>query len=164
MTDVAASDFRHPRRYVRLDPILRLRWLAALGQLAAIFIVVQGLEFDVPIVPCVTIIGLSALLNLVLQITFNPMQRLEPVYAAALLALNIVELAALLFFTGGLQNPFSFLFPAPVLISATALPIRLTIAPRVLAVACASALVFFPLPLQLDSAEPLVLPPVCPFS
>ena len=32
MTDVA-SDFRQPRRYVRLDTILRLRWLAALGQL-----------------------------------------------------------------------------------------------------------------------------------
>src|SRR5258708_15295341 len=109
MTDVAASDFRHPRRYVRLDTILRLRWLAALGQLAAIFIVVQGLEFDVPIVPCVTIIGLSALLNLVLQITFNPMQRLEPVYAAAPFALHIVEFAALLFFTSRLQNPFSLL-------------------------------------------------------
>ena len=60
MTDVAASDFRHPRRYVRLDTILRLRWLAALGQLAAIFIVAQGLEFDVPVMPCVAIVGLSA--------------------------------------------------------------------------------------------------------
>jgi two-component system sensor histidine kinase RegB len=161
MTDVAASDFRHPRRYVRLDTILRLRWLAALGQLAAIFIVVQGLEFDVPVVPCVAIVGLSALLNLALQIAFNPMQRLEPVYAAALLALNIVELAALLFFTGGLQNPFSFLFLAPVLISATALPVRLTIALGLLAVACASVLVFFHLPLPWDSDEqPLVLPPI----
>src|SRR3984893_3113501 len=160
MTEIAASDFRQPRRYVRLDTILRLRWLAALGQLAAIFIVAQGLEFDVPVVPCVAIIGLSALLNLALQIAFNPMQRLEPVYAAALLALNIVELAALLFFTGGLQNPFSFLFLAPVLISATALPIRLTIALGVLAVACASALVFFHLPLPWDSEDPLVLPPI----
>ena len=160
MTDVAASDFRHPHRYVRLDTILRLRWLAALGQLAAIFIVAQGLEFDVPVIPCVAIVGLSALLNLALQIAFNPMQRLEPVYAAALLALNIVELAALLFFTGGLQNPFSFLFLAPVLISATALPIRLTIALGVLAVACASALVFFHLPLPWDSDDPLVLPPI----
>src|SRR5437016_3025972 len=139
MTDVAASDFRLPRRYVRLDTILRLRWLAALGQLAAIFIVAQGLEFDVPIVPCVAVVGLSAAVNLALQIAFNPMQRLDPIYAAALLALNIVELAALLFLTGGLQNPFSFLFLAPVLISATALPIRLTIALGVLAVACASA-------------------------
>lgn len=160
MTDVAASDFRHPRRYVRLDTILRLRWLAALGQLAAIFIVVQGLEFDVPVIPCVAIVGLSALLNLVLQIAFDPMQRLEPAYAAALLALNIVELAGLLFLTGGLQNPFSFLFLAPVLISATALPIRLTIALGVLAVACASALVFFHLPLPWEGEEPLVLPPI----
>ena len=40
--------------------------------------------------------------------------------------LSMFGLAALLFFTGGLQNPFSFLFLAPVLISATALPARFT--------------------------------------
>src|SRR5215208_287710 len=160
MTDVAASDFRHPRRYVRLDTILRLRWLAVLGQLAAIFIVAQGLEFDVEVIPCLSIVCLSAVLNLVLQIAFNPMQRLEPVYAAALLALNIVELAALLFLTGGLQNPFSFLFLGPVLISATVLPIRMTVGLGVIAVACASALVFFHLPLPWDSEDPLVLPPI----
>ena len=160
MTDIAAPDFRHPRRHVRLDTILRLRWLAALGQLAAIFIVVQGLEFDLPIVPCLVIVGLSVAVNLVLQIAFNPMQRLEPSYAAALLALNIVELAGLLFFTGGLQNPFSFLFLAPVLISATALPVRMTIALGVLAVACASVLVFFYMPLPWDAEDPLVLPPI----
>src|SRR6478735_6779100 len=160
MTDVAASDFRLPHRYVRLDTILRLRWLAALGQLTAIFIVAQGLEFDFPVIACVAIVGVSALLNLALQIAFNPMQRLEPVYAAGLLALNIVELAALLFLTGGLQNPFSFLFLGPVLISATVLPIRLTIGLGLLAVACASALVFFHLPLPWDSEDPLVLPPI----
>src|SRR5882757_12026 len=160
MTDVAASDFRQPRRYVRLDTILRLRWLAALGQLVAIFIVAQGLEFDVPIIPCVSIVAFSALLNLALQIAFNPMQRMEPVYAAALLALNIVELGGLLYFTGGLQNPFSFLFLAPVLIAATALPIRLTMALGCLAVACASALFYYHLPLPWDADDPLVLPPI----
>src|SRR6266581_7723070 len=97
MTEIAASDFRHPRRHVRLDTILRLRWLAVLGQLAAIFIVVQGLEFDLPVLPCVIIVSLSALLNLALQMAFNTMQRLEPAYTAALLALNIVELASLLY-------------------------------------------------------------------
>jgi two-component system sensor histidine kinase RegB len=160
MSDTAATDFRLPRRQVRLDTILRLRWLAVLGQLAAIFIVEQGLEFDVEVVPCLAIVGFSALLNLVLQSWFNPMQRLEPAFAAALLALNIVELAGLLFFTGGLQNPFSFLFLAPVLISSTALPIRLTITLGLLAVACASALVFVHFPLPWDSDDPLVLPPI----
>jgi two-component system, sensor histidine kinase RegB len=161
MTEIAAaSEFRHPERHVRLDTILRLRWLAALGQLVAIFVVEQGLEFDLPMVPCLTIVSLSALVNLALQIAFNPMQRLEAVHAAALLALNIIELAALLYFTGGLQNPFSFLFLAPVLISATALPVRWTVSLGLLAVACASTLVFFHQPLPWDTDEPLILPPI----
>lgn len=160
MTEIAASDFRHAQRHIRLDTILRLRWLAVLGQLAAIFIVAQGLEFDVEIVPCVSIIALSASLNLALQTAASPMRRLEPMQAAGLLALNIVELAGLLFFTGGLQNPFSFLFLAPVLISATALPARITFGLGLLAVACASVLFFFHLPLPWDSEDPLVLPPI----
>ncbi len=160
MTEIADFAFRHPERRVRLDTILRLRWLAALGQLAAIFVVAQGLEFDVPVVPCLAIVAASALLNLALQIAFNPMQRLEPRHAGSLLALNIIELAALLYLTGGLENPFSFLFLAPVLISATAMPVRLTVALGLLAVACASVLVFFHQPLPWDSDEPLVLPPI----
>lgn len=159
MTDVA-SEFQQPRRYVRLDTILRLRWLAVLGQLAAVFIVSQGLNFDFAVIPCLVIIALSATINLVMQTIFNPMQRLEPFWAAALLALNIVELAGLLFMTGGLQNPFSFLFLAPVLISATALPVRMTIALGIVAVACASNLVFYHYPLPWDSDDPLVLPPI----
>jgi two-component system sensor histidine kinase RegB len=66
MTDIM-PDFRHPRRYVRLDTILRLRAGGA-GQLATIFIVSEGLDFEVPVIPCVVIIGFSSLLNLVLQI------------------------------------------------------------------------------------------------
>ncbi len=160
MTDIAASDFRHPRRYVRLDTILRLRWLAVLGQLAAIFIVEQALDFDLPLVPCIVIIVISALVNLALQATFDPVHRLEPLAAAALLALNIAELAALLFFTGGLQNPFSFLFLAPVLISATALPTKFTVWIAIFAASCATVLGFFHMALPWDSADPLVLPPI----
>ncbi|RTL73872.1 MAG: HAMP domain-containing histidine kinase [Bradyrhizobiaceae bacterium] len=163
MGDTLHSDFRHPRPDVRLHTILRLRWLAVLGQLAAIFIVAQGFDFEVPILPCLIVIGLSAGLNLALQIAFAPTHRLDPVFAAALLAMNIVELAALLMLTGGLQNPFSFLFLAPVLISATALPTRYTIALGLLAATCATILGFFHLPLPWNGDEPLVLPPTYMF-
>jgi two-component system sensor histidine kinase RegB len=160
MSDIAASDFRHPRRHVRLDTILRLRWLAALGQLAAIFVVAQGLEYDFPILPCIAIVGSSAMVNLVLQTSFNPMQRLEPIHAALLLALNIGELAGLLYLTGGLQNPFSFLFLGPVLIAATALPTRMTIALGIFAAGCAALLGHYHMPLPWDGEEALVLPQV----
>jgi len=158
MGDTLNSDFRHPRPDVRLHTILRLRWLAVLGQLVAIFIVAQGLNFEVPIIPCVTVIGLSAGLNIALQIAFAPTHRLDPAFAAALLAMNIAELAALLLLTGGLQNPFSFLFLAPVLISATALPTRYTVALGLLVAVFTSILGFFHLPLPWNGDEPLVLP------
>lgn len=158
-----STDLRQHRRFVRLDTILRLRWLAVLGQIAAIFIVAQGFEFDVPVVPCMIVIALSAAFNLILQIALDPRLRLEPVFAGALLALNIAELAALLFLTGGLQNPFSFLFLAPVLIAATALTTRLTLAIGLLAVACATVLGFWHLPLPWDSVEPLTLPSIYMF-
>jgi two-component system sensor histidine kinase RegB len=159
-SDTAIPSLRQPRRYIRLDTILRLRWLAALGQLAAILFVVQSLDFDVPVIPCIAIIAASALITLALQIVFNPMQRLEPRQAAALLALNIAELAGLLYLTGGLENPFSFLFLGPVLISATALPTRMTIGLGGFAAICATALGFYHLPLPWNGDEPLVLPPV----
>jgi len=160
ITDTPDADHRNPRQRVRLDTILRLRWLAALGQLSAIFVVVQGLEFDLPVVPCLAVISVSALVNLGLQIVFNPMQLLEPAHAGGLLALNIIELAVLLYLTGGLENPFSYMFLAPVLISATALPVRLTITLGLLAVACATTLFFVHLPLPWEGQEPLVFPPI----
>jgi two-component system sensor histidine kinase RegB len=158
--DLISADFRHPRRHVRLDTILRLRWLAALGQLSAIFIVAQGLEFDFAVLPCLAIIGASTVVNLGLQIAFNPMQRMEPIYAAMLLALNIAELAGLLYFTGGLQNPFSFLFLGPVLIAATALPTRMTISLGILAAGCAALLGYSHQPLPWAGDEAVQLPEI----
>ena len=150
----------HPLRNVRLDTLIRLSWLAVFGQTAAVLVVNDGLDFELPMWACLAVIALYAWLNVALRLRFRGNQRLEPERAAWLLAFDIAELAVLLFLTGGLQNPFSFLFLAPVLISATALPVRLTIALGALAVACASALVFFHLPLPWESDEPLVLPPI----
>ena len=87
-------------------------------------------------------------------------QRLEPDRAAWLLAFDIAELAVLLFLTGGLQNPFAFLFLGPVLLSATALPPRFTLMLGGFAVACATVLVFVHYPLPWDSEDPLQLPPI----
>jgi two-component system sensor histidine kinase RegB len=65
-----------------------------------------------------------------------------------------------LFLTGGLQNPFAFLFLGPVLLSATALPPRYTLILGGFAVACATLLVFVHYPLPWDYDDPLQLPPI----
>ena len=151
---------RHPQRNVRLDTLMRLRWLSVVGQTAAVLVVHFGLGFKLPIWACLAVIGLSAWLNIALRVRFRLAQRLEPDRAAWLLAFDIAQLAVLLFLTGGLQNPFAFLFLAPVLISATALPPRITIILGTFAILCATALMFAHYPLPWDAEEPLELPPI----
>jgi two-component system sensor histidine kinase RegB len=149
-----------PRRNVRLDTLVRLRWLAIIGQTTAVLVVYYGLDFDLPVWACLAVIVLSAWLNVALRLRFHMTQRLEPDRAAWLLAFDVAELAVLLFLTGGLQNPFAFLFLGPVLLSATALPPRYTLLLGAFAVACATVLVFVHYPLPWDSDDPLQLPPI----
>ena len=146
------------RRNVRLDTLVRLRWLAIIGQTVAVLVVYYGLDFDLPIWPCLAVITLSAGLNVALRVRFSLTQRLEPDCAAWLLAFDIAELAVLLFLTGGLQNPFACLFLAPVLLSATSLPPRFTMMLGGFAVLCATILVFANYPLPWDREDSLDLP------
>jgi two-component system sensor histidine kinase RegB len=150
----------HPVRNVRLDTLVRLRWLAVIGQITAVLVVYVGLDFELPIWACLAVIALAAWLNIALRVRFRLTQRLEPDRAAWLLAFDIAELAILLFLTGGMQNPFAFLLLGPVLLSATALPPRLTLMLGGFAAVCATVLVFFHYPLPWDSDEPLDLPAI----
>jgi two-component system sensor histidine kinase RegB len=150
----------HPRRNVRLDTLVRLRWLTVIGQTTAVLGVYYGLDFDLPIYACLAVIALSAWLNVALRLRFHMTQRLDPDRAAWLLAFDIAELAVLLFLTGGLQNPFAFLFLGPVLLSATALPPRFTLMLGGFAILCATVLVFRHYPLPWDSEDPVRLPPI----
>jgi two-component system sensor histidine kinase RegB len=149
-----------PRRNVRLDTLTRLRWLAVIGQTAAVLVVGYGLDFDLPLGACAAVIALSAWLNVALRLRFRLTQRLEPDRAAWLLAFDIAQLTILLFLTGGLQNPFAFMILGPVLISATALPPGMTLMLGSFATICATALVFVHYPLPWASDEPLMLPPL----
>jgi two-component system, sensor histidine kinase RegB len=133
---------------LRLHTIMRLRWIAVLGQLLAVCLVHFGLGFSLPIGACLTVIALSAWLNVFLAISYPARHRLGVRFATALLAYDIVQLAALLYLTGGIENPFIMLVVAPVTVSAATLPPRNTIALGLLALAAAGLLVFehWPLP------------------
>src|SRR5436853_2448497 len=159
MSDQPPEEAHRTGRSVRLDTLVRLRWLAVIGQTTAVLVVYFGLDFDLPIWACLAVIALAAWLNVALRVRFPLRQRLEPDRAAWLLAFDIAELAVLLFFTGGLQNPFAILFLGPVLLAATALPPRMTLMLGGFAVACATPLSFVRYKLPRDTSPPLELPP-----
>src|SRR5262249_57136546 len=109
-----------PGRNVRLDTLVRLRWVAVIGQTTAVLVVYYGLDFELPIWACLAVIVLAAWLNVALRVRFRGTQRVDPDRAAWLLAFDIAEIAILLFLTGGLRDPLSCPLPRPRFRSASA--------------------------------------------
>lgn len=133
---------------LKLQTIIRLRWIAVLGQLAAIGLVYGGLGFELPVGYCLGLIALSAWLNVFLAVRYPARHRLSARFATAMLAYDILQLAALLYLTGGVENPFVMLLMAPVTVSAASLPAPNTIMLGCLASAASAVLVIqhWPLP------------------
>jgi two-component system, sensor histidine kinase RegB len=147
MAPLAGDTASVMRTRVRLRTLVIIRWLAIAGQIFTLFLVNFGFGFALPLNATMAAIGASAVLNLGLTL-YRPAARLGYRGATVLLAWDLVQLGTLLYFTGGLTNPFAFLMVAPVVISATVLPRASTIALCGLGITCASALAFWyePLP------------------
>jgi two-component system, sensor histidine kinase RegB len=155
----SSPEWQHPgRTRLRLQTIVRLRWLAVLGQTATVIGVYWGWGLDLPLGGCLIAIACSAWLNVTLRIRYPASQRLPSSFAFVMLGYDILQLAALLYLTGGLENPFAFLLVAPVTVSAATQPPRITLALGVLAMTLASLLTLYHYPLPWFEDEQLNLP------
>ncbi len=143
---------------LRLNTLIRLRWLAVAGQSAAVLVVAFWLGFPMPVGPCFALIACSAWLNLFLSFRFSATHRLEPRAALGILTFDALQLGGLLFMTGGLTNPFSVLMAVPVVISATSLPRNYTALLGLIVVAVTTALAFLHLPLPWYPGTQLMMP------
>jgi two-component system sensor histidine kinase RegB len=143
---------------LRLQTIVRLRWFAVLGQLIAVLVIYLGFRFPLPIGYCLLLIAVSAWLNVFLRVIFPGRHRLDSGLATVLLGYDALQLAGLLYLTGGIENPFTILMVAPVTVSAATLPPRNTVALGVVAVALTTALVAYHLPLPWQPGKPLEIP------
>jgi two-component system sensor histidine kinase RegB len=133
---------------VWLRTLTLIRWVAIAGQALALLIVHFGFGFDVPLIPAMAVVGASLILNFSVSAGYATPVRLGEKAASAFLAFDIIQLAALLYLTGGLENPFSILLLAPVAVSATILSLRSTIALCGLSIFSITllAVVHYPLP------------------
>ena len=139
-------------------PLIRLRWLAVVGQSATVLAVGYWLEFPLPVSLCFALIVASAWLNLFLTFRFPPTHLLNPWAAFGILAFDALQLGGLLYMTGGLTNPFAILLTVPVVVSATSLPLRLTASLGLLVMAIATVLTFFHLPLPWFPGREMSMP------
>ena len=143
---------------LRMQTIIKLRWFGVGGQLVTVIGVYWGLGFDLPVGLCFALIAFSAWVNVFLRVRYPARYRLSSIFATSILAYDILELAALLYLTGGIENPFTFLIVAPVTVSAATLSPRKTVFLGLLALSAALGLVYVHLPLPWSATETFALP------
>lgn len=148
---------------LRRSTLVALRWGAVAGQILAMAVVYFGLGFTFPVGPALLIIGLSALLNLLIQYLAPLDRRVKDNEALAHLGFDILQLAALLWLTGGMENPFALLFIAPVVTSATTLSRRVLFGLVTLTVLLSLLLMRYSQPLPWYPGESFTLPDIFKF-
>ena len=116
---VAAQAHLAARR--NLMHLVELRWLAVGGQLATIAVTAGLMGVALPIVQMLTLLGLLALFNVASSVRARG--RL-PVHEAELfggLLMDVAVLTGQLYFSGGIRNPFIFLYVLQVALASVVL-------------------------------------------
>ena len=136
------------RENLNLDKktLVILRWIAIIGQFTSINLVYFYLKLDFPILIAHVILSLGLLTNLYLQFGIRSIL-IKDFYASLFLIYDLIQLAALLYLTGGISNPFSILMIIPAIVSSSFLSMGTTIILGILTIIFLFSLTIFHFPL-----------------
>ena len=127
--------------------VVILRWIALIGQLLTIYFVHFIVDFSLPLIFCSLTIFCGGLTNIFIQFNFKKNQ-LSNIESTILLFYDVIQLAVLIYLTGGVTNPFIIFLIVPALISSTLLNLASTLFLSIITIMCLILLTFnyFPLP------------------
>ncbi|MHA6264256.1 sensor histidine kinase RegB [Arenibacterium sp. CAU 1754] len=146
--------------WIRLRTLILLRWVAILGQLTAITVAQRMYHLQLEVGLCYLAIGVSVTGNLVAMFVFPESKRLTETENFLMVLFDLLQLAFLLYLTGGLHNPFAILLLGPVTISASVLGLRSTMLIGGTAIILVTLLAMFHLPLRTEQGFILRIPDV----
>ncbi len=129
--------------------VVILRWIALIGQLFTIYIVHFFLDLNLPIILCSITIFCGGLTNIFIQFSFKKNQ-LSNIESTILLFYDVIQLAVLMYLTGGITNPFVIFLVVPAIVSSTLLNLTSTFFLSFITIIALLLLTFnyFPLPSQ----------------
>lgn len=143
--------------------LLKLRWAAVMGQLATVAAVAVGLGAELPIIPLISIIGLTAVTNLAFAGWYLWVEQSSGWthwmgrgnwILDAVITLDILLLSALLYFSGGGENPFSVYFLVNLALAAVVVQSEWIWGIGALSILCFAMLLFWHVPLAvLESGD-----------
>ncbi len=152
MTDFDMGLLRGQSRsnWIRLRTLILLRWFAIAGQLTAITVAQHLYHLQLELGLCYMAVGVSVIANLIAIFVFPENKRLTETENFLMVMFDLLQLAFLLYLSGGLNNPFALLLLGPVTISASVMGLRSTVMIGSTAIITVTFLAQFYLPLRTE--------------
>jgi two-component system sensor histidine kinase RegB len=133
--------------------LVRLRFGAVLGQLVVILAVRQLLGTALPLAALGLVLALELLLNLFALALLRSGTRIDERHVTLSVSLDLLLFSALLYFSGGPANPFSFLYLIHIALAAVVLPPRTSYLLVAGALGCSLGLFWLHVPLPHDHTQ-----------
>lgn len=165
--NLTLTSFRFPGT-ISVHWFISLRWVAVLGQFVTVLMVNYAFEIQLALQPLMTIIGLTALSNLLLMawslksrqaLAQATLTRLWANVLAAVMGVDLLLLTLLLYYSGGPSNPFWIFYMVNLCLAGIELTAWVAWCLNFLAVFCFAFLLFEHHPLNLNTID-LLLPSI----
>lgn len=157
-TATATRDLPSNRYAINADWLMKLRWVAVVGQLTTIVVVEFGLRIEVQLAPLFVALAVTVATNLVFTYWLRRLgtgrhrdrldRRVWHRVFLSLMLLDLVVLTLLLYFTGGHANPFSLFYFVNLTLSGILLSPSRAWLLHVLSLLCFGVLLYFQVPLD----------------
>lgn len=129
--------------------LIQLRWLAVVGQVITIGVVRQSLGIEIPIDPMFMVLVTLAMFNLVCMVRCLVRRDVSSIEMLLVLLVDVAALTAQLYLSGGIRNPFVFLYLLQVILGAVLLPARAAWVMVAVSSLCVAGLAYIARPLAL---------------
>jgi len=112
------STMSHPGFGISLTWLLRLRWITAVAQTAAILVAEHLLPEELHAGPLLALVAFGTLSNVALMLRLRRPEPVRPALPGLVLGLDVLLLTGLLYGSGGAANPFTAIYLVHITLAA----------------------------------------------
>lgn len=134
-----------------MHPLIQLRWIAVIGQIATILLVHFGLNIALPLAPMALVVAFLIGFNLVSMWRWREREEVTGRSLFLALLVDVFTFTAQLHFSGGAANPFVFLYLLQVVLAAVLLGPRASWAVVGITAVCFAGLTFWTGPVAIPA-------------
>lgn len=147
-----AMDLEHAAGYRNMQQLIELRWIAVVGQITTIATVTLGLGVELPLPAMLRVLACLVAFNIFSQLRWHEQRSVDNRQLFLALLVDVFSLTAQLYLSGGVGNPFVFLYLLQVILAAVLLQPWSTWTIVAITGLCVAGLALFakPLPLPFD--------------